>query len=140
MQIWTRQRGGKKVLLQPSSTTTTTSAQPTSTSTSDAESYTRPGTLPYPITLTLDRHGGVAKRKMVYCYGIDDDDGAMNATALKLQLEDRAFKGSLVNEAPGVFNNTDVVAGDGGDVEAKGGIDGGSGGCGCKWGNWVSLT
>ena len=140
VQIWTRQRGGKKVLLQPSSTTTTTSAQPTSTSTSDAESYTRPGTLPYPITLTLDRHGGVAKRKMVYCYGIDDDDGAMNATALKLQLEDRAFKGSLVNEAPGVFNNTDVVAGDGGDVEAKGGIDGGSGGCGCKWGNWVSLT
>ena len=140
VQIWTGQGGGKKVLLQSStstSTTTSTAAQPTSTG--DAESYTRPGTLPYPITLTLDRHGGAAKKKMVYCYGIDDD-GAMNATALKLQLEDRAYKGSLVNEAPGVFNNTDVVAGDDGDVEGKGGVDGGDGGCGCSWGNWVSLT
>lgn len=143
VQIWTKQGGGKKVLLQSSSSSTTTSTsaqpQPTSTSSSDAESYTRPGTLPYPITLTLDRHGGAAKKKMVYCYGIDDD-GTMNATALKLQLEDRAYKGSLVNEAPGVFNNTDVVAGDDGDVEAKGGVDGGDGGCGCSWGNWVSLT
>lgn len=104
--------------------------------------YTRPGTFPYPVTITLDRHGGAAKKKMVYCYGINDD-GTVDSSALKLQVEERGYNGALINPAPGIFNNTSDSgsgSGSGSNDEGGDGVDGGDGGCACEWANWVSLT
>ncbi|OJJ84561.1 uncharacterized protein ASPGLDRAFT_1454841 [Aspergillus glaucus CBS 516.65] len=135
VKIWTRgEKSGKTVLQSSTGTTTTTSStsSPTATGTSSitAEDYTRPGTFPYPVTITLDRHGGSASQKMVYCYGMSDDM-SLNSTEIKLQVEERGYDGTLVNAAPGVFNSTSVVSDDG-----WGGVDGGTGGCGCEWVNW----
>lgn len=134
VKIWTKGEKSGKTVLQSSTSTTSSSStsSPTSTSTSTItkEDYTRPGTFPYPITLNLDRHGGNASQKMVYCYGISDDM-SLNSTEIKLQVEERGYDGTLVNAAPGVFNSTSVVSDDG-----WGGVDGGTGGCGCEWVNW----
>ncbi|KAG2420277.1 hypothetical protein HFD88_005078 [Aspergillus terreus] len=127
VQIWTRPaQAGMALLAAPTPTTT---AQATSTAgsrnaTSSATDFVRPGSFPYPVTITLDRHGGVAKEKMVYCYGMETAQ-RINATEKKLQIEDRGFGGVLVNPAPGIFNLT------GSDADAKGswgGVDGGTGG------------
>ncbi|KAE8150271.1 hypothetical protein BDV25DRAFT_129680 [Aspergillus avenaceus] len=125
VQIWTKP--GKSLV----STSASATPSPTATSTNNsASNFVRPGSFPYPVSITLDRHGGAAKDKMVYCYGIED--GHVNATEKKLQLEDRGFGGSLVNPAPGIFNTSGEA--DKGDL---GGFDGGSGGCSCLWTNWV---
>ena len=119
VQIWTGQAG--KTLLQADS------------SGGNDGNYTRPGTFPYPVTITLDRHGGTAKQKMVYCYGMDDDGGrGLNSTAAKLQIEDRGYKGSLISPAPGVFNSAGQK-----DGQQDEGVDGGDGGCKCQWANWT---
>lgn len=135
VKIWTRGEESGKAVLQSSTGTTATSsststAGPTPTSGITKEDYTRPGTFPYPVTITIDRHGGSASQKMVYCYGMSDDM-SLNSTEIKLQVEERGYDGTLVNPAPGVFNSTSVVSDDG-----WGGVDGGTGGCGCEWVNW----
>lgn len=158
VQIWTRPDLSGMALLEdtPSTSTsaasTTSSASPTSNqnsnSNSSAMNFTRPGSFPYPITIAIDRHGGNPKKKMVYCYGLED--GAhFNMSEKKLQIEDRGVGGSLVNPAPGIFNTT--AAGDGGSMfgkrdsdenengNGKDGFDGGTGGCACSWRNWVGL-
>ena len=140
VQIWTR---SNDTLLQNTTSTSTASASTvtasaTATTTpSSANDWTRPGSFPYPITITLDRHGGDAMKKMVYCYGMESGE-QINSTEVKLQLEDRSYGGTLVNPAPGIFDlygnaSTDAT----GDY---GGVDGGSGGCSCKWANWVSSS
>lgn len=119
VQIWT---GQTKSLLQQDSQSKGNGG--------DSYTYKRPGSFPYPVSITLDRHGGSAKEKMVYCYGMDDDGGrGLNATAVKLQLEDRGFSGSLTSPAPGIFNSTQNSANDA--------VDGGDGGCKCQWTNWT---
>ena len=76
-------------------------------------------------------------KKMVYCYGMESGE-QINSTEVKLQLEDRSYGGTLVNPAPGIFdlygNSSTDATGD------YGGVDGGSGGCSCKWANWVSSS
>ena len=79
---------------------------------------------------------------MLYCYGLDD--GHFNTTERKLQIEDRGAGGTLVNPPPGIFNNTDQGGeslvgrdSDSGSDAQNGGIDGGTGGCSCRWANWV---
>lgn len=140
VQIWTR---SNNTLLENATATSTASATAsTSTATatttpSSANDWTRPGSFPYPVTITLDRHGGDAKEKMVYCYGMESGE-QINSTEVKLQLEDRSYGGTLVNPAPGIFdlygNSSTDATGD------YGGVDGGSGGCSCKWANWVSSS
>jgi len=133
VKIWTKGDKSGKILL-PGTTVTTLSSSassPTSTPSITKEDYNRPGTFPYPVTVTLDRHGGTAFQKMVYCYGMSDDM-SLNATEIKLQVEERRYDGTLVNAAPGVFNSTSVVR----DDRGWGGVDGGTGGCGCEWVNW----
>ncbi|GKZ34502.1 hypothetical protein AbraIFM66950_004778 [Aspergillus brasiliensis] len=140
VQIWTRSND----TLLKNSTTTSTSTETASTATatatttpSSANDWTRPGSFPYPVTITLDRHGGDAEKKMVYCYGMESGE-QINSTEVKLQLEDRSYGGTLVNPAPGIFdlsgNSSSDATGD------YGGVDGGSGGCSCKWANWVSIS
>jgi hypothetical protein len=141
VQIWTQpDKIGRHLLPRSNNTATSTasSATPTSTnnptSSSSATDFTRPGSFPYPVTITVDRHGGAEKKKMVYCYPIEDD-GHYNITAAQLQLEDRAVGGELVNPATGLFKLGDTKNAT---IEEAGGVDGGSGGCGCQWTNWIS--
>ncbi|KAK0650529.1 hypothetical protein DIS24_g6793 [Lasiodiplodia hormozganensis] len=124
VQIWTNSEDSKALL------PTSTSSGASSTA-SSAVNFDRPGSFPYPVTITLDRHGGNITEKMIYCYGMDDEGRIIDDSA-KLQLENRDFSGTLVNPASGPFGNVNVTLAEGG----PGGIDGGTGGCGCKWRNW----
>ena len=143
VQIWTN-KGTSASLLPSSNSTTPAAPTPTSPSsssrtspnatTSTANDFSRPGSFPYPVSITLDRHGGDMESKMIYCYGMDDRE-AIVASEKSFHLEDRGFGGELVNEADGPFGNV-TVTGDGGTAGWQGGIDGGSGGCSCRWQNW----
>ncbi|OJD33766.1 uncharacterized protein BKCO1_2700060 [Diplodia corticola] len=124
VQIWTQSSTSKALLATSTSSGAASSA-------SSAADFDRPGSFPYPVTITLDRHGGNITEKMIYCYGMDDDGKIIDDSA-KLQLENRDFGGTLVNPAQGPFGDVNVTLAEGG----PGGIDGGTGGCGCKWRNW----
>jgi hypothetical protein len=121
VQIWTRLANA------------TLLARASSGSKLDGGDFTRPGTFPYPVTMTMDRHGGGLTTKMLYCYGMDDH-GRIDINSRKFQGEDRAFGGKLVNPAQGPFDKVNVTKAEGG----PGGIDGGSGGCACQWANWAT--
>ena len=130
VQIWTN-KGSPYPLLSGNGTLVPQSGQnATSLANSSANDLSRPGSFPYPVTILLDRHGGDIKTKEIYCYGLDDSEKPTSTK--KVALEDRAFKGTLVNPAQGPFASVKVDLKDGG----PGGIDGGSGGCRCAWQNW----
>ncbi|KAJ5091144.1 hypothetical protein NUU61_006014 [Penicillium alfredii] len=149
VQIWTQpvQLGRELVSASygnsSSSSSSTVSATSTSASgsksSSSATNFTRPGSFPYPITITLDRHGGSQKKKLVYCYGVEED-GHFNITNKKLQIEERGIGGTLVNPASGIFDNLgdDSSSSSSSNGSTWGGTDGGTGGCECQWTNWVS--
>ncbi|KAF7118244.1 hypothetical protein CNMCM5793_007650 [Aspergillus hiratsukae] len=149
VQIWTQPTRAGKTLLRsspsasaspgttptPSSLSSTSPASETSspTASSSATDFVRPGSFPYPVTITVDRHGGVAKEKMVYCYAMQENQH-VNSTEKKLQVEDRGFGGKWINPAPGIFNLTSSSD----EGSTQDGVDGGTGGCSCQWANWVS--
>ncbi|KAI4161587.1 MAG: hypothetical protein LQ342_004728 [Letrouitia transgressa] len=131
VQIWTR-RGTSDLLGNATATTATLQqGQPSNLTSSSANMFTRPGSFPYPVTITLDRHGGDIAKKMVYCYGLDQQE-RYRREEKKIQLEDRGAGGKLVNPALGPFRDVKISGDEGG----PGGIDGGSGGCGCRWQNF----
>ena len=111
VQIWTRSSTSKP-LLNPAQNTT-------------EDAFKRPGTFPYPVTFTIDRHGGDVAKKNLFCYKMERDGTIIDDREKKFfQFEDRGFGGNLVNGTQGR-------------PDAKGPIDGGSGGCSCKWQNWL---
>ncbi|KAH7399401.1 hypothetical protein BKA66DRAFT_406626 [Pyrenochaeta sp. MPI-SDFR-AT-0127] len=111
VQIWTQSEKSKPLL------------QNSASNASDV--FKRPGTFPYPVTITIDRHGGNAAKKNLYCYEIESDGTIKNEPSKRFfQFEDRAFGGNLVNGTQG----RGVVTGP---------IDGGTGGCRCQWQNWL---
>ena len=125
VQIWTR-KNSTQLLPKP------TGGSPAgSSSTNSSTTFVRPGSFPYPVTITIDRHGGGLSTKMLFCYGMDEREH-IDVNSRKFQPEDRASGGSLVNPALGPFTNVNVTIAQGG----PGGIDGGSGGCGCQWQNF----
>lgn len=124
VQIWTKSQSSKPLL----SSATSSSSSATASSTA----FVRPGTFPYPVTITMDRHGGDIEKKMIFCYGMDTK-GKVVSSEKTFILEDRGFGGILVNPSKGPFSGMKVHESDGG----PGGIDGGSGGCQCQWQNWV---
>ncbi|CAF9916052.1 MAG: hypothetical protein ALECFALPRED_010484 [Alectoria fallacina] len=131
VQIWTNK--GFVASTQASDTSSTISpSNSTNLMNSSANDFQAPGSFPYPVTITLDRHGGDIYSKMLYCYGIDDEEKSIPSQK-KIQLEDRSFGGTLVNPALGPFGDVNVTLAEGG----PGGIDGGSGGCGCQWKNFA---
>jgi hypothetical protein len=143
VQIWTQGSKMNRQLLPATNTTaSSTSATATATATStssptassSATDFSRPGSFPYPVTITVDRHGGAERKKMVYCYPLEDD-GHYNITGGQLQLEDRGIGGEVVNPAQGLFKGLDTTTTN---STEYGGVDGGSGGCGCQWVNWIS--
>ncbi|KAJ5801878.1 uncharacterized protein N7503_004328 [Penicillium pulvis] len=130
VQIWTNPSGMGYSLLSSSgsstnatATSTATYTSSTATSSSSATDYTRPGSFPYPVTVTVDRHGGDAEKRGCIV-------GALRRMG-KLQIENRSVGGTLVNPA---------LTSSSGSSSAYGGIDGGTGGCECQWVNWISTS
>ncbi|MCJ1448562.1 MAG: hypothetical protein MMC23_009079 [Stictis urceolatum] len=106
-------------------------ASTTGVANSSANVFEQPGSFPYPVTVTMDRHGGDIEKKNVYCYGMDDQEHILEDEK-KFQLEDRGFGGQLVNPAIGLFDTVNITKAEGG----PGGADGGTGGCSCIWTNF----
>ncbi|KAL6712028.1 hypothetical protein ACN47E_003071 [Coniothyrium glycines] len=112
VQMWTRSEKSKPLLQNAASNA--------------SDVLKRPGTFPYPVTVTIDRHGGNAAKKNLYCYEMEDDGTIKNeASKQSFQFEDRGFGGVLVNGTQG-------------QASASGPIDGGTGGCRCQWQNWLN--
>lgn len=138
VQIWTNPSGMGYSLLSSgnagsanatatatASTATATLTSSTATSSSSATDYITPGSFPYPVTITVDRHGGDADQKRVYCWGVEES-GHYNFTEGRLEIEDLGAGGTIINEY--------------GEEKGYGGIDGGTGGCKCEWVNWISAS
>jgi hypothetical protein len=102
----------------------------TSSSSSSAAELLQPGSFPYPVTVTIDRHGGVPATKMLYCYSMNDREGIVAGTGQVIG-ENRAFGGTPINPAPTVFFNSSTTT--------AGGFDGGTGGCACAWTNFQNV-
>ncbi|KAI9825275.1 MAG: hypothetical protein M1832_001309 [Thelocarpon impressellum] len=122
VQIWT-QRPDQSLL-----------PNATASATGPTDDFARPGSFPYPITIATDRHGGDVSRKMIYCYGLDHSDGTARVVSneKKIQVENRGFGGELVGGGQGPLGKDRVTLAEGG----MGGIDGGTGGCACRWRNF----
>ncbi|TQS35281.1 hypothetical protein Golomagni_04304 [Golovinomyces magnicellulatus] len=82
------------------------------------------GSFPYPITITIDRHGGDPRTKMLYCYKLNEFGGIVVDSG-RINLEYRWLGGELVNPAPTLFLNQSDPS--------LGGFDGGNSGCQCQW-------
>ncbi|KAM3447470.1 hypothetical protein MY3296_008707 [Beauveria thailandica] len=83
----------------------------------------RPGTMPWPVTITLDTHGGNPKKKLVWETPMDDRQ-RLTMDRTKLLVNKMGEGGTWINPR--------------GTGNAKyGGFDGGTGGCKCEWVNWV---
>lgn len=161
VQIWTQPQNVTHMSLTAISNTTATAtssstasaASSTATSgsssgsvaTSSANNFTSPGSFPYPITITIDRHGGVATEKLAYCYGIEHNNSTSsssltgpyyNLTNPKLQAEQRDSGGSIVQQSPDYFVLAAALA-SGVTADEESPVDGGTGGCMCEWRNWV---
>ncbi|KAI0013342.1 hypothetical protein F4779DRAFT_625225 [Xylariaceae sp. FL0662B] len=96
-------------------------------STDGSSISSRPGTMPYPITITEDMHGGDANKKVDFLYAVMGNQ-EINRTDAKLIITDRGFGGTLIN---GMNNDPNL---------SLGGIDGGTGGCKCTWINFKGLS
>lgn len=125
IQMWTRQ-GNSSALLNAASRINLLDSASNYTA-AIANDFTRPGSFPYPITITTDRHGGDENEKLLYCYELNAREEPIVSSA-KVWSENRGFGGTLINPAPNVFGNDSDPS--------LGGFDGGSGGCKCVWENW----
>ncbi|RDA86726.1 hypothetical protein CP532_4198 [Ophiocordyceps camponoti-leonardi (nom. inval.)] len=86
----------------------------------------RPGSMPYPVTLTLDTHGGDPDKKVAWTWPVDKRQKVM-ANKPQLLVNRMGAGGSWINPRG---------TGD----ASLGGFDGGSGGCKCEWVNWVQRS
>lgn len=161
VQIWTQPQNVTNMSLSALSNTTATNSSSTTTSasaatasstsssitTSSANNFTSPGSFPYPITITVDRHGGIATEKLAYCYGIEHQNSSSssssaaagtyyNLTDPKLQAEQRDSGGSIVSPSPDYFVLAAALA-SGATPDQESPVDGGTGGCMCEWRNWI---
>jgi hypothetical protein len=83
----------------------------------------RPGTMPYPVSVTMDTHGGDPGKKFVWAWPINDRQ-KIDIENPELLVNNIGAGGSWIN----VRSRSD---------EKLGGFDGGTGGCKCRWVNWV---
>ena len=114
VQIWTRTLGpnGSKLLDRGGSGSTDGSGE-----------LIRPGTMPYPVTVALDTHGGDPEKKYVWMWPMNERQ-ELDEENPKLLGNDLEFGGKVANHR----KNNDT---------SFGGFDGGTGGCRCEWVNWV---
>jgi hypothetical protein len=110
------------------------------TGNSTATDFTPPGSFPYPISVTLDRHGGDMDKKGAYCYKMDPSGNGkivVDDTSPVVVAENRGAGGVQINPAPSKLKLPNG-GNAGGTFDANaGGIDGGTGGCSCEWRNWL---
>ncbi|KAI0404296.1 hypothetical protein F4802DRAFT_249459 [Xylaria palmicola] len=113
VKLWTRMDNQTTHLLGAGAASVNLTATPS----------VQPGSMPYPVTIVEDMHGGQQSQKMDFSYGVLKDGGIdrTNATGVTADLE---FEGTLVN---GRLNHVDL---------SLGGVDGGTGGCRCEWVNF----
>lgn len=123
VQIWTR-----KAAVTSLSGSTPSNIALTSSSANDMAA---PGSFPYAVTMTLDRHGGDASEKGVYCNSLNSEQQVTDTVHTWI-AENRAFGGELVNPAAVPMSNGTSLT----KRSDEAGIDGGSGGCACQWQNW----
>jgi hypothetical protein len=112
----------------------------TATANSTATDFTAPGSFPYPVSITLDRHGGDMNKKGAYCYKMDPSgDGKIiiDDESPQVLLENRGAGGIQINPAPSKLNLPSGGNAGGTFDPNAGGIDGGTGGCSCEWRNWL---
>jgi hypothetical protein len=128
IQIWTR-KGGSTSLIGASSPSRASSLNIV------ANDFTKPGSFPYPVTITLDRHGGDIIKKEIYCWGLDGSEKVIPNSEM-IQVEHRGAGGQLVGGGQGPLGTGKVTIAQGG----MGGIDGGTGGCQCLWQNFVNTS
>lgn len=88
---------------------------------SDGKGGKQPGTMPYPVTMKLDTHGGDADKKFVWARKVVD--GVIDGEEAGFLANDIGVGGEVVN--PRSDGN-----------RSFGGVDGGVGGCGCEWVNF----
>ncbi|APA06126.1 hypothetical protein SS1G_01425 [Sclerotinia sclerotiorum 1980 UF-70] len=122
VQMWTRMNGTARLNNATSSTGASTVIA--------RQDFSQPGSFPYPITITTDRHGGDPARKLLYCYSMNDREGIIASSGV-VNGENRAFGGQIVNPAPSIFSNVSD--------SSLGGFDGGTGGCSCSWSNFQEV-
>lgn len=131
-QIWTRSNGTKALLNAAEQVNYLSSAS--NITAAIANDFTQPGSHPYPVTITTDRHGGDPTQKMIYCYELQDDGSEMyieDSAKQYPEFRENGGNGVVINPAPGLFTA-------GGDA-SLGGFDGGNTGCACQWTNWRAL-
>ena len=126
VQIWTRRTNATELLLADRNRgrdveDDDADAEDSNNDDGTEDSSTRPGTMPYPVTVVEDMHGGNPTKKTSFYFGVDD--GQVNTTVAGLVGVDRGFRGTLVNP---------MARAD----RALGGVDGGTGGCACEWRNF----
>jgi hypothetical protein len=112
----------------------------TITANSTATDFTAPGSFPYPVSITLDRHGGDMNKKGAYCYKMDpsgDGNIIIDDESPQVLVENRGAGGFQVNAAPSKLNLPGGGNAGGAFDPNAGGIDGGTGGCSCEWRNWL---
>jgi len=103
---------------------------------STANDMSAPGSFPMPVTISLDRHGGKADQKGIYCYGLNSEHEVMYDTKSWIH-ENRAFGGLLVNPASVPGGEDTTISRRHNAMQVYGGVDGGTGGCLCQWQNWT---
>ncbi|RSL52880.1 hypothetical protein CEP53_007942 [Fusarium sp. AF-6] len=114
VQIWTRKL----------SSNTSSLVEPKGMGSIDgSKALIRPGTMPYPVTVTMDTHGGDRGKKFVWAWPINNRQQVDEGNP-KLLANNIAYGGTWINKRSD------------GD-EKFGGFDGGTGGCKCQWVNWV---
>ncbi|KAL7935068.1 hypothetical protein V8C35DRAFT_300616 [Trichoderma chlorosporum] len=112
VQIWTRKLNSTASLLTADG----------SEGIDNSAQLVKPGTMPYPVTVTLDTHGGDPNHKVVWEWPMDDRQ-KLNTSAPQLLVNQMDAGGTWINHR--------------GSGNAKfGGFDGGTGGCQCQWVNW----
>jgi hypothetical protein len=93
------------------------------------DNSTQPGSFPYPVTVTIDDHGGNPDHKASYYRPVDQPGVQINASLTEAIHHDIGFGGVLINHPndanPGQYN------------PSLGGMDGGTGGCKCGYTNFV---
>lgn len=111
VKIWTRTENATQLL-----------GNDTTPGTDGSTVLAQPGTMPWPVTITEDIHGGNANNKATFYWGVTGQQ-RINVTEGKLITVNPKFGGTLVNPR----DKADL---------ALGGIDGGTGGCKCQWVNF----
>ncbi|KAM0250552.1 hypothetical protein ACHAQJ_008562 [Trichoderma viride] len=113
VQIWTRKLNSTASLLTADG----------SKGIDNSTELVKPGTMPYPVTVSLDTHGGDPNHKVVWEWPMDDRQ-KLNTSAPELLANNMAAGGTWINHR-------------GSGSTKFGGFDGGTGGCKCQWQNWT---